>query len=148
MGESYRIDRTRRLWDDFYNAAGGGRGKVCTELLRPCRGVSLTYGAPTAAETGQGDGVLAPGDSFTLKVPVTNTGDTAGNVQVRADGHGAFLFKPDTGATGGTAIATGSTATFIIGCPNAAAHNGVLGGGSVVTDWQRSMAAITAETTP
>jgi MYXO-CTERM domain-containing protein len=110
VGESYRIDRTRRLWDDFYNAAGGGRGKVCTELLHPCRGLSLTYGSPAITETDKGDGVLAPGESFTLKLPVTNTGDAAGIPQVRADGHDAFVFKP--AAAGAGMIAKGQNATF------------------------------------
>jgi MYXO-CTERM domain-containing protein len=109
VGESYRIDRTRRLWDDFYNTAGGGRGKVCTELLRPCRGLSLTYGAPTMSPA-KGDGVVAPGDSFAVQVPVTNAGDAPGNPQVRADGHGAFVFKPDTAGAG--TLAPGQTATF------------------------------------
>jgi MYXO-CTERM domain-containing protein len=100
VGESYRIDRTRRLWDDFYNEAGGGRGKVCTELLRPCRGLSLTYGAPTLTETSKGDGVLAPGESFTMKVPVTNTGSEKGAAMVRADGHDRFVFNPPAVSTG------------------------------------------------
>jgi aminopeptidase S len=110
VGEAYRIDRTRRLWDDFYNAAGGLRGKVCTDLLRPCRGLSLTYGSPGVTETGKGDGVLAPGESFTLKLPVTNVGDAAGSPQVRPDGHGAFVFNP--AAAGAGAIAKGQEATI------------------------------------
>src|SRR5205814_10221918 len=61
IGESFRIDRTRRLWDDYYNAAGGGRGKVCTELMRPCRGLSLTFGDPVVS------GAAAPGQAFTLQ---------------------------------------------------------------------------------
>ena len=52
-----------------------------------------------------------------------------------------------TAAGTGTALATGDTTAFFISCPNAALHNGVLGSGAV-TDWQRSMAAITAETIP
>jgi len=100
VGESYRIDRTRRLWDDFYNEAGGGRGKVCTELLRPCRGFSLTYGAPSVTEGGKPDGVLAPGEAFTLKVPITNAGDLKGTAQVKADGREVFAFNPATVSTG------------------------------------------------
>ena len=38
IGEAFLIDNTRRLWTEFYNMAGGGRGKVCTDLFRPCRG--------------------------------------------------------------------------------------------------------------
>jgi hypothetical protein len=95
IGESYRIDRTRRLWDDFYNAAGGGRGKVCTNLLRPCRGVSLSYGAATASEAG-GDQILAPGETFSLKVPVTNEGTVRGGMRVKADARGALALTRDT----------------------------------------------------
>jgi MYXO-CTERM domain-containing protein len=109
VGESFRIDRTRRLWDDFYNEAGGGRGKVCTQLLRPCRGLSLTYGAPALART-PGGGVPAPGDSFTLKVPVTNEGSERGAIQVRADGRGVFTFNRDT--VGGPTLAPGASATL------------------------------------
>jgi MYXO-CTERM domain-containing protein len=108
VGESYRIDRTRHLWDGFYNEAGGGRGKVCTQLLRPCRGVSLTYGAPKLSETGKTDGVLAPGDTFKLELPITNVGER-GTAQVHGDGRGAFLFTRDV-ATG--ALAAGATATL------------------------------------
>ena len=112
VGESYRIDRTRRLWDDFYNAAGGERGKVCTELLRPCRGLSLTYGTPQVTEAGKSDGVLAPGESFTLKVPVTNAGDVKGTAQVRADGRGAFIFNPAAVSTGQLAPTQAGTLSF------------------------------------
>lgn len=48
----------------------------------------------------------------------------------------------------GTALTTGSTTLFYITCPNAAAHTTTLGTGSVVADWQRSMAAITVESIP
>src|SRR5258708_39410808 len=48
----------------------------------------------------------------------------------------------------GTAVATGDTTQFYITCLNFTAHNGVLGGGSVVTDWQRPIAAITADAIP
>jgi MYXO-CTERM domain-containing protein len=99
VGESYRIDRTRRLWDGFYNEAGGGRGKVCTELMRPCRGLSLTYGAPVLTGSAKG-GTPAPGQTFTLEVPVTNAGDAAGTAQVRADGGDRFVFNPAAVSTG------------------------------------------------
>jgi MYXO-CTERM domain-containing protein len=93
-GESYRIDRTRHLWDDFYNNAGGGRGKVCTELLHPCRGLSLTYGAPALSR--KDGGVPAPGDDFVLKLPISNTGTDKGAPQVRVDSLGALAFTHDT----------------------------------------------------
>lgn len=112
VGESYRIDRTRRLWDGFYNEAGGGRGKVCTELLRPCRGFSLVYGAPAIAEATRGDGVLAPGESFKLEVPVTNGGDLKGSAQVRADGGDRFVFNPAAVGTGTLAPAQEGTLSF------------------------------------
>jgi hypothetical protein len=54
--------------------------------------------------------VLAPGESFTLKLPVTNVGDAAGSPQVRPDGHGAFVFNP--AAAGAGAIAKGQEATI------------------------------------
>lgn len=97
VGEAYRIDRTRRLWDDFYNEAGGERGKVCTQLLRPCRGPSLSYGAAALAETGaKPDAIVAPGETFRLSVPVTNDGNVRVPLQVKADGRGAFTFTRDT----------------------------------------------------
>ena len=59
----------------------------------------------------------------------------------------AYLMTDAADGTG-TAIAAGNTGQFYITCPNFSAHNGVLGGGSTTVDWQRSMAAITAETIP
>lgn len=93
IGESYRIDLTRRLWTEFYNNAGGGRGKVCTELLRPCRGPSFTFGAPELVEEGKArDGVVAPGEAVSLKVTVTNAGTERGAPRVTARGHGRLVF--------------------------------------------------------
>jgi hypothetical protein len=110
VGEAYRIDGTRKLWDDFYNTAGGGRGKVCTELLHPCRGLSLTYGTPTLS--GKTAGVPAPGDDFVLTLPVTNTGSDPGVAQVRADGRGALGFSHDTVPTPMLAPTNNGTVTF------------------------------------
>ena len=95
IGEAMRIDRSRRLWVDFYNNAGGGRGKVCTELLRPCRGLALGYG-PAATITRDalvviGDRGAAPGDRFDLEIPVTSTGDQARPVRLRLEVQGGHL---------------------------------------------------------
>ena len=59
IGEAFQIDNTRRLWTEFYNTAGGGRGKVCTELLPPLPGRRLRVRRRpgwwrTAARRGQG----------------------------------------------------------------------------------------------
>jgi type IV pilus assembly protein PilA len=59
-----------------------------------------------------------------------------------------YILNSTAVTTGTGDVTTGSTAAFFICCPNASEHNGVLGGGSVIGDWQRPMAAITAETTP
>ena len=84
IGEAFLIDNTRRLWTEFYNEAGGGRGKVCTELFRPCRGEAFEFVARLveAATQKDRDGVLAPGETIRLEVDVTNVGDTAGRAKV------------------------------------------------------------------
>ncbi len=87
IGEAFRIDNTRRLWTDFYNTAGDGRGKVCTELLRPCRGEAFTYADAQLSEAPSvmpKDGVVAPGEAFVVKITVTNVGTVAGRASVRA----------------------------------------------------------------
>lgn len=96
IGESFRIDRSRRLWDEFYKAAGGGRGKVCTELLRPCRGPSYTFGEAGFEKIGAPEGPLAPGDRFTLTVSVKNRGNERGTPKISLDGRSRFTFKPST----------------------------------------------------
>ncbi len=102
VGESFRIDRTRRVWDEFYNAAGGGRGKVCTELLRPCRGPSFVFGDADLTEgpaaSGK-DGVVAPGEPFVLKLPVTSAGSEPGVATVKIDSHDKLTLKQATVAT-------------------------------------------------
>jgi hypothetical protein len=98
-GEAFRIDATRRLWIEFYNAAGGGRGRVCTELLHPCGGDAYTFTDPQLAEAPSlpgADGVPAPGEAVTLKVTVTNVGSVAGKAKARVEGHGQIFFAPDT----------------------------------------------------
>jgi hypothetical protein len=91
VGESFRIDHTRRLWVDYYNTAGGGRGKVCTELLHPCRGLALSYG-----DASTGTAPVAPGQAFTLTVPITNVGDAAAATKIKVDGRGMLGFPRDT----------------------------------------------------
>jgi MYXO-CTERM domain-containing protein len=112
VGEADRIDRTRKLWDGFYNEAGGGRGKVCTELLHPCRGPSLSYGLPTltAKSSTPAGGVPAPNDNFVLKLPITNTGNAAGTFAVRADAKGALAFAHDVVTS--ASLPPGQTATL------------------------------------
>jgi MYXO-CTERM domain-containing protein len=95
VGESYRIDNTRRLWDPYYNEAGGGRGKVCTELLRPCRGLALSYGEPTTIP-GDVAAASASGQLFRITIPVTNVGTAAGATKVKIDGRGVLTFARDT----------------------------------------------------
>ncbi|HEY0705365.1 MAG TPA: hypothetical protein VGG33_01120 [Polyangia bacterium] len=80
IGEAFQIDNTRRLWTAFYDAAGGGRGKVCTELLRPCRGDAFSLEGVALKESPAvttPDGTVAPGERFELEVQVTNIGDKA-----------------------------------------------------------------------
>ncbi len=85
VGEAFLVDQTRAPWDGFYNTAGQGRGKVCTELLRPCRGPAFEYGnarltRPDASAT------VAPGDAAVYSVDVTNRGTEQGiaDVSLRA----------------------------------------------------------------
>lgn len=97
IGEAAQIDNTRRLWTEFYNVAGAGRGKVCTELLRPCRGeafaldeVAISEGAAAPGA----DGTLAPGEPFALTVLVTNTGDKPARAEVQGRGQGLTFDGP------------------------------------------------------
>ncbi len=106
IGESFRIDQTRRLWTDFYNTAGGGRGKVCTNLLHPCRGPAFTFGVP------KWQGTLAPGDAFTVAVPVTNGGSERGPLKVQALGRGVATFSKDTLDGGNLPPGETTTVTF------------------------------------
>ncbi len=102
VGESFLLDRTRAPWDNFYNGAGGGRGMVCTELLRPCRGPSFVFDAPVltpVAPGGAGSGVVAPGDKFTLALPVRNLGTDGGQLAVEVTARlGVRFDNPRAGA--------------------------------------------------
>jgi MYXO-CTERM domain-containing protein len=126
VGESFRIDNTRRLWDDYYNTAGGGRGKVCTELLRPCRGLSLTYGqatitlAPGATGPAPDGGVatppiVEPGRAIVVTVPVTNGGTESGAAKVKIDARGALGFSRDTSDLDVPSLAPGQSAHVTFG---------------------------------
>jgi hypothetical protein len=89
IGEAFQIDNTRRLWTEFYNVAGGGRGKVCTELLRPCREDAYTFTEINLKEAMAGadqDGVVAPGEQFALEVVVTNVGAKPGRPELTGNG--------------------------------------------------------------
>jgi hypothetical protein len=110
VGESFRIDHTRRLWTDYYNTAGGGRGKVCTELLRPCRGLSLTFGEARLTAAGPS---MVPGQPFKLTVPVTNAGDAAGAPKIKADARGALTLSRDTVDLDVASLAPGQTANAV-----------------------------------
>lgn len=100
IGESSRLDATRRLWTQFYDDAVEGRGKICTELLRPCRGPSFVYGAAALEEAQAGDGVVAPTDTFVLRVPVTNLGDERAAARVQIHVPDGLLFNAPTAETG------------------------------------------------
>ena len=88
IGEAFQIDNTRRLWTDFYNAAGGGRGKVCTQLLRPCRGDAFELGEPELVESPRlktKDGAVSHGEPVVVNVKVTNTGDAPGRAALQVE---------------------------------------------------------------
>jgi hypothetical protein len=99
IGEAFQIDNTRRLWTDFYNAAGGGRGKVCTELLRPCRGDSYEFSDLEIVESSAirvKDGAATRGEAVTLKLEVSNVGDAPGRPDVVLDSKGLLTMSPGT----------------------------------------------------
>ena len=87
IGEALPIDNTRRLWTEFYNVAGGGRGKVCTELLRPCRGRAFAFGTPRVVEDGRcraTDGLAAPGELVAVEIASpTSATSRAGQGELR-----------------------------------------------------------------
>jgi hypothetical protein len=101
VGEAFHIDLTRRTWSDHYNKALEGRGMVCTELLRPCRGPAFTFGPATWHEAAAGgDGVLGPGEAFTLKVQVSNQGMASGKALVQAQAGENLVFRKSAIDTG------------------------------------------------
>jgi hypothetical protein len=115
IGEASRIDQTRRLWTEFYDNAGGGRGKVCTELARPCRGEAFTFEQveiEEAPELAVRDGVVAPGEPAVLRVKVTNVGSEAGVAKVRAAAPGQLTFRAEVTET--PLLAPGQAATITI----------------------------------
>jgi MYXO-CTERM domain-containing protein len=97
IGEAFQIDNTRRLWTDFYNAAGGGRGKVCTELLRPCRGDAFELAELELVEADSlrsKDGAVSHGEPIQLKVKVTNVGDAPGRPKLIVESQGLLSMSP------------------------------------------------------
>jgi hypothetical protein len=112
IGEAFLIDNTRRLWTEFYNTAGGGRGKVCTELYRPCRGDVYEFAAPRIVEDGRvagKDGLAAPDELVNVEIDVTNVGDEAGKAKLQMWAGDAIVFPPEPKESG--TIAPGATAT-------------------------------------
>lgn len=110
IGESFRIDTSRRIWTDFYNAAGGGRGVVCSELLRPCRGAAFAFDTRAtiteAAPTMTKDGVVAPGETFVLALSIQNVGSTRATARIEASAQGGVSFAR---AAETTALAPGQS---------------------------------------
>jgi hypothetical protein len=97
IGEAFQIDNTRRLWTDFYNTAGGGRGKVCTQLLRPCRGDAFELGEPELVESPRlknQDGAVSHGEPVLVHVKVTNTGDAPGRAALQVESEGVLAMPP------------------------------------------------------
>jgi MYXO-CTERM domain-containing protein len=113
VGEATQIDNSRKLWTDFYNTAGGGRGKVCTDLLRPCRGDAFSFGSvllEEAAGSAELDGVLGRGERFVLSVEVTHSGSGDHPVAASLTAAAAGLsFDP---APAAPMLAPGQTATI------------------------------------
>jgi hypothetical protein len=112
IGEAFLIDNTRRLWTEFYNMAGGGRGKVCTNLYRPCRGDVYEFGAPRVVEDGRvpgKDGLAAPDELVTVEIDVTNVGDEPGKARVQLSAGDELVFPPEPRETG--TLAPGQKAT-------------------------------------
>jgi hypothetical protein len=99
IGEAFAIDNSRRLWTEFYNEAGGGRGKVCTELFRPCRGPAFDFTEARlveAASVKEKDGVVTPGEQMDLELRVTNQGSEAGRAKLTVNAGAALTMKAAT----------------------------------------------------
>jgi hypothetical protein len=109
IGEASAINNSRQLWTDFYNEAGGGRGKVCTELYRPCRGGSFEFSDVLITEAIPGDGVITPGEAASIEVKVTNHGDVPAPAKLRLEAGEAVRIVGDPPAT--APIAPGQTIT-------------------------------------
>lgn len=121
MGEAFRVDTTRAPWDGFYNASAGGRGKVCTELLRPCRGAAFTYGPPVLTGAGRTPGVVAAGDAARLTLPVTNAGSEAGPATVTVSGVHPLTLSAATLATPPLAPGQSAALEFAVQVPRGTA---------------------------
>jgi MYXO-CTERM domain-containing protein len=123
IGEAFQIDNTRRLWTGFYNTAGGGRGKVCTELLRPCRGDAYELSDLEVVEASTlvtKDGVATRGEAIAVNVKVTNVGDAPGRARLTVEAQGLLAMSPVAAETG--MLAPGQSATVAVpGRVNAAA---------------------------
>ena len=68
--------------------AGGGRGKVCTDLYRPCRGDVYEYGTPRVVEDSRvpgKDGLAAPDELVNVEIDVTNVGDEPGKAKLQVE---------------------------------------------------------------
>ncbi len=105
VGEAQRIDNTRRLWTDFYNEAGGGRGRICTTLLRPCRGDAWTFDEESTADAS------VPGGAIRVTVRATNVGTETGILRVRAQGRGFVDMAADV-VTAPAPLAPGAVTTL------------------------------------
>jgi hypothetical protein len=108
VGEAFRVETTRAPWDAFYNTSGDGRGKVCTELLRPCRGPAFTFG-PVTLTSASGGAVAAPGDQVTLNLTLTNAGTEASAPDVQITPPAGLALDRTTIKT--AMIAPGASAT-------------------------------------
>lgn len=114
-GEAARIDHTRKLWTKFYDEAAGGRGSVCTQLERPCRGDAWRFeqvALARAPEKGVPGGMaIGPGEPFVLTATLVNVGTEAGKPRVKAAGRGRLLFGPEL-ADAPASIAPGQSVTL------------------------------------
>lgn len=117
MGEAFRVETTRAPWDGFYNASSGGRAKVCTELLRPCRGPAFSYGPVLLTGTGGAPGVVAPGDTALLTVPVANVGTEAAPADVTVGGLHPLELSPPTVSTAALAPGQSASLSFTLRVP-------------------------------
>jgi hypothetical protein len=110
VGEAFLVDQTRAPWDGFYNTAGQGRGKVCTELLRPCRGPAFEYNNARLLKPADGAATVSPGDTATYSVDVTNRGTEQGTADVSLRALFGLQFEGTRNKT--PPLAPGATATL------------------------------------
>ena len=117
VGEAFRVETTRAPWDGFYNAGLGGRGKVCTALLHPCRGEAFTFGEPTIVVAGRDAGLAGPGDSAKITVPVVNVGTEPAIASVTVSGDTPLSFAKITVASALLAPGAAGTVTYSASVP-------------------------------